>query len=696
MLPLVAVLALLAAAGPLAAAQPIPRSGLPEPIGLAHLRRWAGAIELSPAQRHAALRALDEYRASWQEVLARPLPEGFAERGHVVRVWSRDPAAQRVLLDARRRLVEAMATLDEAFFAALVEGLNDDQQVRLERVRDARARERLASPPVDVADFGWNVVDLAAVVEHAPRPAGEAGAAVGAILADYERAVLPRLEAVHAAATRVALDLAQTWHDAFTTPPTDEAEAAALQAGLNAAFAEIWRRHAAAIDRLDDLNDRTWRRLEAVLPIDERIDWRRRWHDAQVHAGQTPGMQRWFLHNGAVIVRRALELDDLDADAHAALEALLARTEEREAALMDRSVAAKRESGARRRDVLLGNRSEPARSLRAILDEIGSEQHAIADEASRAVAEIAGAEWSKRRQAAREARRIASGAPAPLPPPPSTPRWLDLARTAESAAPEPLDAALLGLLVEVAQADGAIDVARAAELAGRFISGKLEDLRQGALDLYDAEIRFADWSVGRMIEELEARGLYENTVFIVAADHGEEFLDHGRTTHAKSLYEEVIRTPLVVRIPGRKPRTFEGLTRNVDIAPTILDLAGVEPGWADRDGASLIDMVERGEGARSAVARMLLVTPIGARHWRAIQKGELKYIHTLTIDTSFEELFDLAGDPAESEDLSSERSERAEALARALSETRGEEPTRPRVKIDEKTREVLRSLGYLH
>jgi len=93
--------------------------------------------------------------------------------------------------------------------------------------------------------------------------------------------------------------------------------------------------------------------------------------------------------------------------------------------------------------------------------------------------------------------------------------------------------------------------------------------------LYDGEIRFTDHTIGRMLDALEARGLLDDTLIVLTSDHGEELGEHGRYGHNKTLYDEVVHVPLILRWPGRVPagvRVAEQVSL-VGIAPTLLELA---------------------------------------------------------------------------------------------------------------------------
>ncbi|QDU85517.1 Choline-sulfatase [Planctomycetes bacterium Pla163] len=115
--------------------------------------------------------------------------------------------------------------------------------------------------------------------------------------------------------------------------------------------------------------------------------------------------------------------------------------------------------------------------------------------------------------------------------------------------------------------------------------------------LYDAEIRFTDANIEKMLRLLEDAGRLDSTLITVSSDHGEEFAEHGQYGHKLNIYEETLRIPLFMRLPGTIPPNFvvNGTTSIVDIAPTVLEIADV-PGSSDMWGRSLesvfLDRVE--------------------------------------------------------------------------------------------------------
>ena len=221
------------------------------------------------------------------------------------------------------------------------------------------------------------------------------------------------------------------------------------------------------------------------------------------------------------------------------------------------------------------------------------------------------------------------------------------------------------------------------------------------LALYDGEIRFTDEILGRILDAVAARGRMQDTLVAVTADHGEEFFEHGWKGHQRTLHEEVVRVPLLLRFPGRLPagRVVREQVRLVDLAPTLLALAGVEAraSFQGRDASALLSGTAGAEdlGAAPALCELL----VDRRQMRALRTNEVKLV-----DPGFgrpAQLFDLAGDPGELRPLSADDArgvaakaelERmaAEALevgARAGQGARG-------TAIDPELERRLRRLGY--
>lgn len=107
-------------------------------------------------------------------------------------------------------------------------------------------------------------------------------------------------------------------------------------------------------------------------------------------------------------------------------------------------------------------------------------------------------------------------------------------------------------------------------------------LRPHLIDLYDGEIAHVDHQMGRLLAGLRELGLAENTLVIVVADHGEEFLERGFIWHGKALTQEVLHVPLVMSGPGVPRGRYDDPVSQVDIVPTVAELVQVDwPGPVD-------------------------------------------------------------------------------------------------------------------
>lgn len=208
--------------------------------------------------------------------------------------------------------------------------------------------------------------------------------------------------------------------------------------------------------------------------------------------------------------------------------------------------------------------------------------------------------------------------------------------------------------------------------------------------LYDEKIAFFDAQLGRLLDRLRAGGWLDDSLVLLAADHGEEFLEHGDIKHCRNLFDSTIRTPLVLRVPGAAPRRVDDAVENLDIVPTVLDLLGVPGGGAAAgfEGRSLRPLVE---------GRPL---PRG-RQWaaqgalRSVSDGRFKLIEDLAAHRAA--LYDLTADPGETRDVLAAHRRDAQRLhaqlAAWLARTEGGAAGRQQQAAEAARR--LRSLGYL-
>jgi len=170
------------------------------------------------------------------------------------------------------------------------------------------------------------------------------------------------------------------------------------------------------------------------------------------------------------------------------------------------------------------------------------------------------------------------------------------------------------------------------------------DLLQ-AKALYDGEIRYVDEHIGQLVRHLQALGVWEDTLFVVFSDHGDEFLEHGGSAHGHTLYDELLKVPLVFTGPDvPEAQTVTAQISLTDICPTVLELCGIDGSWP-MQGRSLAGLVRQGSPTHSmAFSETQLDGPL----LRCARNENAKYIAKQ--DGSFE-AYDLANDPKEQSSL---------------------------------------------
>jgi choline-sulfatase len=167
-------------------------------------------------------------------------------------------------------------------------------------------------------------------------------------------------------------------------------------------------------------------------------------------------------------------------------------------------------------------------------------------------------------------------------------------------------------------------------------------------DLYDAEVTFTDQWVGRLLAFVERQPWGRETAVIVTADHGEAFGEHHMTRHAFELWQPLVRVPLLVLLPGAPPRTIEQSRSHADLAPTILELLGVQPAPEMRGTSLLAEAYGEAQPAERDVWIDHAQTTVSGRR-RALVHGRHKVI-AFDDDARFM-VFDLAADPDEARSL---------------------------------------------
>ena len=144
--------------------------------------------------------------------------------------------------------------------------------------------------------------------------------------------------------------------------------------------------------------------------------------------------------------------------------------------------------------------------------------------------------------------------------------------------------------------------------------------------LYDGQIRYIDSEIKRIIDFLKEINIYKNTVLIITSDHGEEFWEHDNFEHGHSLYEEVIRIPLIIKTDKEEGKRIEYPVSLISIAPTILDLTGIKYRLAPFQGQSLFNSVKRKNSRNDEI--FLYGTLYGYEKYGVIKSGKKLIVNT--------------------------------------------------------------------
>ncbi len=185
--------------------------------------------------------------------------------------------------------------------------------------------------------------------------------------------------------------------------------------------------------------------------------------------------------------------------------------------------------------------------------------------------------------------------------------------------------------------------------------------RKFVSDYYDAEIGEIDAAIGTVLDALRRTGLWERTIVAMVADHGEGLGEHGHYHHGYTLFEDQVRIPLIVRVPGRAAGAVrDEPTASIDLAPTILGALGIAapPSFRGRD---LLAATGSGGGRGDAAAEprraeipvFLEYPSYDSSAEKGVILGDFKYLHDPWFHT--EALYDTRSDPLETKDVRAAR-----------------------------------------
>ncbi len=209
---------------------------------------------------------------------------------------------------------------------------------------------------------------------------------------------------------------------------------------------------------------------------------------------------------------------------------------------------------------------------------------------------------------------------------------------------------------------------------------------------YDGEVAAADAVVGRLVDELKTLHVYDRSTIFLLADHGEGLGDHGEDEHGVLLYRESLQVPLIVKLPGSVDAgaSVDRPAELVDVAPTVLALAGVAPPAA-LPGLSLLRLAEDAEDAAPRVIYSETFNPRLRYGWSGLTSVVRGHYHY--IEGADRELYDLAADPGETKNVLRDERKVYATLRDALHGFDSE--LQKPFEEDAETRAALAALGYL-
>ena len=214
---------------------------------------------------------------------------------------------------------------------------------------------------------------------------------------------------------------------------------------------------------------------------------------------------------------------------------------------------------------------------------------------------------------------------------------------------------------------------------------------------YDGEIAYVDHCIDQVINKLKALKLYDSSLLIITADHGEGLGDHSEDDHGYFIYQSVMHVPLIIKPPfcdqGERIKNYTGI---IDIAPTILSYAGIEPPdvMQGNDLSGLIDGDETAGTKRYYLCESLYPATYSCNPLLSITGDGYKYIQS-----SQSEFYDLSDDPAESVNLADVEpgrlNEFRKRLGKLLQDQISAKAIDSKQELDSQNRKRLRSLGYV-
>jgi tetratricopeptide (TPR) repeat protein len=218
-------------------------------------------------------------------------------------------------------------------------------------------------------------------------------------------------------------------------------------------------------------------------------------------------------------------------------------------------------------------------------------------------------------------------------------------------------------------------------------------------NLYDGEIAYTDYALGRLISHLKKKNLFDKTLIVITADHGEGLGEHKEKTHAIFIYDATLHVPLIMRYPKAIPAglAVQNTTSTVDIMPTVLDILKIR-NRPHVQGKSLLGLVH---GEKDFTRHELLCEtyyPLYNHNWSPLEG--LRTDQWKFIKAPRSELYDLKNDPKETVNLFEQKKDVARELEAQMKDLEKENSSQEddfsaHFKMDKNTQDRLKSLGYV-
>jgi choline-sulfatase len=211
---------------------------------------------------------------------------------------------------------------------------------------------------------------------------------------------------------------------------------------------------------------------------------------------------------------------------------------------------------------------------------------------------------------------------------------------------------------------------------------------------YDGEIAYMDSAIGKVLAALRKSGLYDQSLIVVVADHGEAFGEHGEWSHGLFLYDETIHVPLLIKLPASPHRQIDSRVGLVDIAPTLLQQVGIALPAA-MQGQSLLDLMKSKTDVADRSEYAETDYPYRAFGWSSLRAWRAgKYLY---VDAPQRELYNQSTDPEAVHNLASSSPSVTETMAAQLDEfhQKTSRAGQAEVALTPRQAEQLQALGYV-